>query len=504
MTTQALASCVLALDGTRKLSRDLVGGKAYSLNRMRALGMPVPPAFVITAQVCPVYHANARTLPDFVWQEVLTRLKALEVAVGRTFGGTGSPLLLSVRSGAARSMPGMMDTVLNLGLTERLREVLAVETGDARWVGDTWARFCRGYTDTVGTAPPGDPYQQLRAAIGAVFDSWFSERALAYRDRHQIAGLIGTAVTVQAMVFGNRDERSATGVLFSRDPVTGAPELFGEWLPRAQGEDVVSGERTPLPIAALAEQQPENHRLLTDLARRLEADSADVVDIEFTIESGQLFMLQARVGKRSARAAARIAVDMVAEGLISETAALDRITVEQARQLTRRQELVEEPGELARGIAAGPGVGGGTAVTGTDEALRMADRGIPVVLVRPTTSPDDVPAMFAATAVVTEHGGSTSHAALVCREIGLPCVVGCGDGVSAKLDGLRITVDGSAGRVYAEDVSAAEGGRRPADPVVDTLTAWAAAHDNGQTPEPRELPELLATRERLRAAEAEK
>ncbi|MEY9988303.1 pyruvate,orthophosphate dikinase [Streptomyces sp. V4I8] len=499
MTTEEHRGTVLVLDGRRELPNALVGGKAHNLNRMRALGMPVPPAFTIPVDICPVYHRLGQILPETVWQEVLANLSGLEQALGRRFGSLGSPLLVSVRSGAARSMPGMMDTVLNLGLTEHLRDVLTAETGDARWAADTWERFRRNYTATVGTLPPQDPHEQLRAAIGAVFKSWFSERATAYRDRHGIKDLLGTAVTVQAMVFGNRDDRSGTGVVFSRNPVSGEPGLFGEWLSNAQGEDVVSGERTPMPVAVLAKEQPENYRLLTELAAKLEADLRDMVDIEFTIESGRLYLLQARVGKRSARAAARIAVDMVAEGAITETTALDRITVDQARQLAEESVIAHEPVALSQGIAAGPGIGSGIAVTDAGEAMRLAEQGVPVVLVRPSTSPDDVPAMFAATAVVTEHGGTTSHAALVCRELGLPCVVGCGEGTSGQLAGQRVTVDGSTGRIHAGVIrpSAPQGTQAIEDTVIETLSTWAAKRDGGRTPEPRSLIELLALRDRL-------
>jgi len=501
MTLEKLAGMVLALDGRRELTAELVGSKAHNLNRMSALGMPVPPAFTIRVAVCPMYHGHGQTLPKSVWEEVLSHLSNLERSVGRAFGGQHSPLLVSVRSGAAHSMPGMMDTVLNLGITERLRDVLAVETGDACWASNTWERFHRSYTAIVGTFPPPDPREQLRAAIGAVFKSWFSERAVAYRERHGINDLLGTAVTVQAMVFGNRDDRSGTGVVFSRDPVLGKPELFGEWLSRAQGEDVVSGERTPLPVAALAEEQPENYRLLTQLAARLEADAQDMVDIEFTIESGRLYLLQARVGKRSARAAARIAVDMVTEGLISESTALDRITVDQARRIAQETVIAHEPVALSRGIGAAPGIGVGVAVTDLGEANRLADQGVSVVLIRPSTSPDDVPTMFAATAVVTEQGGSTSHAALVCRELGLPCVVGCGKGTADKLAGLMVTVDGSTGRIYPGVIPPAvtPGAQSAKDRVIESLTTWAARQDAGETPDLGSLTELLATRERLRS-----
>ncbi|MDT7726339.1 MAG: pyruvate, orthophosphate dikinase [Actinomycetota bacterium] len=492
MTSGTRTQDVIALDGSRDLPRELVGGKAYSLNRMRKLGMPVPPAFAITVDVCPIYRANGNVVPEPVWEAALAQLTALERDTGRRFGCSTSPLLVSVRSGAARSMPGMMDTVLNLGLTEELRDALAGETGDPHWAADTWTRFCHGYTDIVGLQPPADPYEQLRAAIGAVFRSWFSERAVAYRRHHRIADLPGTAVTVQAMAFGNRDEQSGTGVLFSRNPVTGEPGLYGEWLPQAQGEDVVSGARTPLPLSTLADDQPKNHQRLTEIAAKLEADGRDMVDVEFTIESGRLYVLQARAGKRSARAAARIAVDMVADGLIDQPTALDRISVDHARQLTEGQVL-SGPGaaELARGLGAGPGVGSGVAVTDIDEALRLAEQGSPFVLVRPSTSPDDVPAMFAAAAVVTEHGGATSHAALVCREIGVPCVVGCGDGTVARLLGREITVDGGAAAVYDGDLSVSGPEEAGRDEVIDTLTAWAGMAAGMPSGE-RSLVELIA------------
>lgn len=486
MTTSAVTDQVVLLDGTRELSRDEVGGKAYSLNRMSALGLPVPPAFAIGVEVCPVFHDAGGVLPDALWRGVLDRLAELEDRTGHRFADPASPLLVSVRSGAARSMPGMMDTVLNLGLTESLRDALASQTGDHAWAEDTWARFVRSYTGIVGTPPPSDPLEQLREAVGAVFRSWFSDRAVAYRKRHEITDLVGTAVTVQAMVFGNRDADSGTGVLFTRNPNNGEPGLFGEWLARAQGEDVVSGERTPQQLDALAETQTENHAALVEVARVLEADHRDMVDVEFTIESGRLYVLQARNGKRAALAAVRIAVDMANEGLIDKSTALTRVTPEQARHLEEQGDATVGGEELARGLGASPGIGAGVAVTDTDEALRFADEGKTVVLVRPSTSPEDVPAMFASAAVVTEHGGGTSHAALVCREIGLPCVVGCGDGTVRALAGQSVTVDGTAGLVFAGELLAGRDGTT--HEAVRTLTSWAC-EITGRT---GSLPELLS------------
>ncbi|GAB85417.1 pyruvate, phosphate dikinase [Gordonia westfalica] len=446
---------VLALDGTAPADRELLGGKAYSVNRMRSLGLPVPPAFAITTPVCARFHDNGGQLPDEVWDEVVNQLHVLEQQTGKTFGAGPFPLLVSVRSGAAQSMPGMMDTVLNLGLTEQLTAELAEATGDHDWARDTWARFCAGYGEIVlgdaTSAPPADPHDQLREAIGAVFRSWTNERVTAYRRHHGLGEGGGTAVTVQAMVFGNRDEQSGTGVIFSRDPATGDPQLFGEWLSQAQGEDVVSGERTPQTIDQFQVHSPQLHQDLSAISATLEAEHRDLVDIEFTVESGTLYMLQCRSGKRSARAAVRIAVDLAREGLISREEAVSRISAEQAETLAQHNSADACAELLASGTGAGPGAAVGVVYTDTDAACIAAAEGERVVLVRPSTSPADVPAMFDSVAVVTEVGGTTSHAALVCREIGVPCVVGCGIGLSQTLAGQTVTVDGTTGKVYAGD-----------------------------------------------------
>ncbi|QSE91498.1 pyruvate, phosphate dikinase [Rhodococcus pseudokoreensis] len=449
------AEHVITLDGTHPSTREVLGGKAYSVNKMRAMGLPVPPAFALPTGVCAVYHDNGRSLPDEIWQQVLEHLRRLEAETGRRFGAGPSPLLVSVRSGAAQSMPGMMDTVLNLGLTPELCEALAAETGDQRWATDTWERFCHSYADIVAgdpnAAPPSDPFAQLRSAIGAVFDSWTNERVKAYRARHNLGAGAGTAVTVQAMVFGNRDERSGTGVMFSRDPATGENTLYGEWLAKAQGEDVVSGEKTPNPLATVGDILPDVYPELERIAEVLEREHRDLVDIEFTVESGRLYVLQCRAGKRAPRAAVRIAVDLVREGLITADDAVSRVSAEQAASLAKTHAVHADRTVLAGGLGAGPGVAVGQAVSDLDQALDLAAAGTPVVLVRPSTAPDDVPAMFESVAVVTELGGSTSHAALVCREIGLPCVVGAGVGTVAKLTGLTVTVDGATGTVYEGD-----------------------------------------------------
>ena len=454
---------VLALDGSAPADRELLGGKAFSVNRMRALGLPVPPAFALATPLCGTYHDAGGHLPDDVWRDTLAALEQLERETGKHFGQGPFPLLVSVRSGAAQSMPGMMDTVLNLGLTEALVTDLGAATGDPAWAHDTWQRFCTGYGEIVlgdkAAQPPADPYDQLREAIGAVFGSWTNDRVAAYRRRHGLGAGGGTAVTVQAMVFGNRDEHSGTGVVFSRDPATGERKLFGEWLSRAQGEDVVSGERTPETIAQFAAHDPELYRRLAEIAEILEQEHRDLVDIEFTVESGRLYMLQCRSGKRSARAAVRIAVELVREGVISEAEALERVSAEQVRTLLEDSTVSGAAEPIARGVGAGPGAATGTVYTDTDAACAAAAEGESVVLVRPSTSPVDVPAMFESVAVVTEVGGTTSHAALVCREIGVPCVVGCGTGLSAELDGRTVTVDGTTGTIYDGDTLAAGDGQ---------------------------------------------
>lgn len=474
---------VVALDGTAPADRELLGGKAYSVNRMRSLGLPVPPAFAITTGVCGAFHAAGGTLPDEIWAQVLTALAELEAQTGKRFGQGPFPLLVSVRSGAAQSMPGMMDTVLNLGLTEDLVDELGTATGDPAWAADTWQRFRAGYGEIVlgdrTAAPPADPYDQLREAIGAVFRSWTNDRVRAYRTRHGLGEGGGTAVTVQAMVFGNRDAHSGTGVVFSRDPATGAAHLFGEWLAQAQGEDVVSGERTPETIDEFATHDATLFAQLHDVATTLEREHRDLVDIEFTVESGTLYMLQCRSGKRSARAAVHIAVDLVNEAVIDKDEALARVSDDQIRTLLEDSTVTAGAQALATGVAAGPGSATGTVYTDTDAACAAAAAGESVVLVRPSTSPVDVPAMFESVAVVTEVGGTTSHAALVCREIGVPCVVGCGTGISDALAGQTVTVDGTTGTIYAGDAARADS---DVDPKLVELASYLPASASAEHP----------------------
>ncbi|WP_020501739.1 pyruvate, phosphate dikinase [Sciscionella marina] len=457
------------------LERDVVGGKAYSLNLMMNAGLPVPPAFVLTTEVCGQFHAAGGTLPIGVSAELRHALSRLEERIGRGFGDPARPLLVSVRSGAARSMPGMMDTVLNLGINAEVERGIAELTGDADHAADTARRFREQYERVVGRAPSPEPWEQLLEAVGAVFGSWNSSRAISYRRHHGIADEAGTAVIVQAMVFGNLDDLSGTGVLFSRNPLTGDEAAYGEWLPRGQGEDVVSGRSDPLAVDTLARTQPRVHEELLAAARKLEQLAKDVQDIEFTVESGTLWLLQSRAAKRSPDAAVRLAVSLHESGLITRHEALWRITDDQVAALRRPRITPESRAEavvLARGETACPGLATGVVVTDVDSACAQAESSVDVVLARPHTDPDDVAGMIAAKAVVTEVGGSTSHAAVVSRELGTPCVVGCGAGTLERLAGQRITVDAGTGEIFDGALPLApvsEAG----SPALATLAEWA-------------------------------
>lgn len=466
---------IVPLDGSDLPDRALIGGKAWSVAWMRHLRLPVPPAFVITTAACLAYLENG--FPDGLADEIAGGIAWLERETGRSFGGADRPLLLSVRSGAAVSMPGMMDTVLNLGIDDAAEAALAAETGSPDFAQDTHRRFRELYVAIVQKGdeapPPPTPVERLHAAVRAVFDSWNTRRARRYREHNGIPHDLGTAVTVQAMVFGNLDERSGTGVLFSRNPLTGEPEPYGEYLPRAQGEDVVSGRFTPLPLDAMRQREPEAHGALLAAAAALERENRDVQDIEFTVQSGRLYLLQARAAKRAPGAAVRAAVDMVAEGLIDETTALSRVSPDQVRTLLRpRLAAGGEAGAtvLATGEGACPGVASGVFVTEPDEAERRAAAGEDVILLRATTSPDDIHGMIAARGIVTEQGGSTSHAAVVSRALGRPCVVGVGP--AGIVPGSSGTVDGAAGRVYAGALPVETPDER-ADPHLARLAEWA-------------------------------
>lgn len=486
-------------DPTAEPSRERVGGKAWSLWRMRSLGLRVPPAFVVTTEACAAWFASG-DLPDGLAGELEAGIRLLEAELGRTFGGTDRPLLVSVRSGAAISMPGMMDTILDLGCNDAVEAALAAETGDPAFAAEVHRRFtgfygrlvlgCTGtmdgelddLTDTAAVREaiaadgagvvPADPWEQLRAAVGSVFASSRSRRAVAYRRHYGIPDDLGTAVTVQAMVFGNLDERSGTGVLFTRNPVDGSREPYGEYLQRGQGEDVVSGRVTPKPLSHLAETDATVHAELLAAAERLDAEGRDAQDIEFTVQHGQLYLLQSRPAKRTARAAVRIAVALVDEGVITPAEAVGRVTAEQVRALLRPEidpDAAAAAELLVTGSAASPGVATGLAVGTPEEAQQHPG----AVLVRRATSPDDVHGMIAAAAVVTEQGGATSHAAVVSRALDTPCVVGCGAGTVERLLGRTVTVDATAGRVYTGGV-ATTAVDETADADLRRLGEWAS------------------------------
>ena len=484
------------LDGQTELSRELVGGKAKSIADMQALGLPVPPAFAITTRACLAYLETGR-FPDGLEQEIDQCLGWLEAQIGRHLGHGDKRLLLSVRSGAAISMPGMMDTVLNLGIDDEGEAALAAETGMADFARDTHRRFIELYSAivlrqpvelqankdpaawrdelaTLGVALPDTPKTQLFAAIQAVFDSWNTRRAKRYRQHNNIPDDLGTAVTVQAMVFGNLDERSGTGVLFSRNPLTGENLPYGEYLPRAQGEDVVSGKFTPLPLDAMLECEPEAHARLLQASTLLEATHGDVQDIEFTVQAGHLYLLQSRSAKRAPQAAIRFAVDMVDEGRIDTETALARVHAEQVVAVLLPRLVHEGAAEpVAQGEGACPGAASGVLVGDPDEAEKRAAAGEDVILVRRTTSPDDVHGMIAARGVVTEQGGSTSHAAVVSRALGRPCVVGTGPGLMERV-GQQVTIDGEQGCVFA-GLLPTQSPSESADPYLGRLIEWLPA-----------------------------
>ena len=489
-------------------SKPLLGGKGAGLAAMTAAGLPVPPGFTITTEACQAYQRHGHHFPEGLWSQARAALAAVEAETGRRFGDSENPLLLSVRSGAAVSMPGMMDTVLNLGLNDETAAGLAAQTGDERFAWDAYRRFVAMFGEVVMGVPaerfdrvlgrakaqteggrdtdlsadqlravvaeskrlvfaeqhgapfPEDPGEQLRMAIAAVFDSWDNARAKAYRRVHGIADDIGTGVTVQAMVFGNQGWDSGTGVAFTRDPSTGENVLFGEYLLNAQGEDVVAGTRTPRPIAEMEADLPDAFRQFSEIAGRLEATYGDVQDVEFTVEKGRLWLLQTRTAKRSGAAAVRVAVDLVAEGVIDRRAAVTRVSPGALDGLLHPAVDPDAPVEvLAEGLPASPGAAQGRAVFTSDAAETQAAAGEPVVLIRHETSPDDFHGMVAAVAVVTARGGMTSHAAVVARGMGTPCVAGAdalhidtaqgrvAAGPHTVVAGDWLTVDGATGRV---------------------------------------------------------
>jgi pyruvate, orthophosphate dikinase len=508
----------------------LLGGKGAGLAEMRSAGIAVPPGFVITTAACKAYVDGDKLFPEGMWTQSRAALSTVEAETGKTFGDPANPLLVSVRSGAAVSMPGMMDTVLNLGLNPATVEGIAELTNDARFAWDAYRRFLQMFGEIVLGVPsdrlaavgriattrqdvqneseldvaaqqdlvehlqsvifgharrevPTDPEEQLRLAIAAVFDSWMNRRAIDYRRIAGISDAIGTAVTVQAMVFGNAGRDSGTGVVFTRNPTTGEPRLFGEFLLDAQGEDVVAGLRTPLPIASLEEGLPAIYDQLAAIAQRLEHHHRDMQDLEFTVERGKLWMLQARSGKRTGRAAIRIAVDQANEEMISRQEAVRRVSPAQLEQILH--PLIDPSADktvLATGLAASPGAAVGRVVFDADTAERLTEAGEDVVLVRHETSPDDFHGMVAARATVTTRGGVTSHAAVVARGMGKCCVVGCSDieidyaNELFRVEGMVVSrgdwvsVDGTTGQILLGQMPTIE---PQLDEYFETLMSWA-------------------------------
>ncbi|MDR3656256.1 MAG: pyruvate, phosphate dikinase [Mycobacterium sp.] len=477
-----LQNTVVLLDGRANHPREILGNKGHGIEAMRRHHLPVPPAFCITTEVGVRYLAEPEATMDAVWDDVLDGMAWLEQQTVRTFGRGPRPLLVSIRSGATHSMPGMMDTILDLGINDAVERTLSA-AGDAAFAADTRRRFDHMYRRIVGESVSADPYAQLRAGIKAVFDSWNSPRAVAYRNHYRLGNQGGTAIVVQAMVFGNNGPRSGSGALFSRNPITGAREPFGEWLPSGQGDEVVSGSVDVEPISALRVAQPGVYNELLDAARSLERLASDVQEIEFTVEEGTLWLLQTRAAERSAQAAVRLALQLRDEGLIDDAEALARVTrahVETLLLPALQPEARLSAPLLATGLPACPGVVTGTAYTDVDEALEAAERGERVILVRDHTRPEDVLGMLAAQGIVTEVGGAASHAAVVSRELGRVAVVGCGRGVAASLAGRQITVDGAEGEVREGNLS---------------LSAWS----ENNTPELRELGEIARRISPLRA-----
>jgi len=499
--------------------RNLLGGKGANLAEMSSLGLPVPPGFTITTEVCTYFYDNKKTYPPELRDEVEKALAEVEQVVGTQFGDAANPLLVSVRSGARASMPGMMDTVLNLGLNDKTVLGLAKSSGDERFAWDSYRRFIQMYSNVVldvghhyfeealeikkedlgvsmdtdlkaddwravvaeykklvekrtGKPFPQEPREQLWGAVGAVFESWMNQRAITYRRLHSIPESWGTAVNVQAMVFGNMGEDCATGVAFTRDPSTGANLFYGEYLVNAQGEDVVAGIRTPQHLTvqgklaqksdapAMEEVMPEVFKQLDNVRQRLEKHYSDMQDIEFTVQRGKLYMLQTRNGKRTPKAALKIAVDMVHEGLIDKREAVARIVPASLDQLlhpTLDPKAARKV--ISKGLPASPGAASGKVVFTADDAEKQARAGEKVILVRRETSPEDIHGMHAAEGILTSTGGMTSHAAVVARGMGKPCVAGAGDvRIDAKAGtlsvrgtvvktGETITLDGASGEI---------------------------------------------------------
>jgi len=512
--------------------KDTLGGKGANLAEMTALGLPVPQGFTVSTEACTRYYEDNETIAPDIMVQIEEALSKSEQINGKKLGDPANPLLVSVRSGARVSMPGMMDTVLNLGLNDQVVEGLAQLTNNERFAYDSYRRFIQMFSDVVMGLPkpefekiidkvkeekgveqdieldardmkdlvrkfkefyksrlnadfPQDPREQMIEAIKAVFRSWNNPRAIVYRRMNNISSNWGTAVNVQAMVYGNMGEDSGTGVAFTRDPVTGEKRIFGEFLMNAQGEDVVAGVRTPQPISALESTSPEMYRQFIEIAKKLEGHYRDMQDMEFTIERGKFYMLQTRNGKRTARAALKIAVDLVAEGVLSKEEAVLKVDPMQLDALLHPQfepKALKTAKPVAKGLPASPGAACGKVYFTAEEAVEAKGRGEKVVLVRAETSPEDIEGMYASEGILTGRGGMTSHAAVVARGMGVCCVAGCGEiklDEEAKLfkvaglvikQGDYISLDGSTGNVYAEKIPTIE-----AEVSGDfaTLMSWA-------------------------------
>ena len=519
-------------EGSAKM-RDLLGGKGAGAAEMTRAGMPVPPGFTLTTEACREYYARGRKLPEGLWDQVLANLKTLERKAGRRFGDAKDPLLVSVRSGAKFSMPGMMDTVLNLGLNEQTAKGLATLTKNERFALDARRRFIQMFGKTVKgidgdkfehalqqvkkeakvktdpelTAPylrklvarylaiykdatghnfPDDPVVQLREAIEAVFRSWNTDRAKTYRRLERIPDDLGTAVNVQMMVFGNMGRTSGTGVAFTRNPITGKKELYGDYLVNAQGEDVVAGVRDTEPIKALKRHMPKVYAEFEGYARKLEKHYQDVQDLEFTIERGKLWMLQTRSAKRTGEAAVNIAVDMVGERLITKKEAVARVEPRQLEQLLfPRVDPNAKITPLAKGVPASPGAASGGAVFDADTAVEWGKKGKAVILVRVETNPNDVHGMVEAKGILTQTGGTASHAALVARGMGRPCIVGASSidvdvrkrefsaGGKTIKEGDEITIDGTTGEVFLGIVPTIEAQSLNKHRAASAILRWA-------------------------------
>jgi pyruvate,orthophosphate dikinase len=536
LVRQAHNKFVYAFEEGNKDMKMILGGKGANLAEMKNLGINVPPGFTITTEVCDLYYKNKKALSPEMRKQIDENLKKLEKKMEKKLGDASDPLLVSVRSGAASSMPGMMDTILNLGLNDKSVAGLANKTGNKRFAWDSYRRLIQMFGNVVmevehadfehilesmkdtkgakydtdltaedleqlvkeykekikkvkGIDFPQDPIKQLYMAINAVFNSWNNYRAIRYREINNIKGLIGTAVNIQAMVFGNLGETSGTGVCFTRNPSTGEAKFYGEYLMNAQGEDVVAGIRTPQPVSALQKQNPKIYKELTTICNKVEKHYRDMQDMEFTIQDGKLYILQARSGKRTATAAVRIAVEMVNERIINKEEALMRVEPNQLHQLLHKQfdpVALNKASHIATGLPASPGAAVGEIVFTASDAFEKTKQGLDVVLVRLETSPEDIDGMHSAKGILTARGGMTSHAAVVARGMGTCCVAGCSDliineknktvtikdkGINLK-EGDFISLDGSTGKVY-------EGKITTKDPELSgnfgKLMSWADA-----------------------------